>query len=385
MRLVTPADVDRLAFGAMLLSSGAAGTEENVVAVTLMLREALATHGPVRVLEPDEADPDALGVRVAIVGSPVLLREKPPSGAEIQEALRILEADCGERASAVIGWEMEGNNGLVPLILAAQTGLPVVDVDGMGRAFPRIDQSTYAVAGLPITPLAITEPGGDRAVLESSSIEQLARLVTVDFGGWAVMACRPLRIADAVAAGVPGAWARALELGERWLPERERSDPAPERERAATAAARRVGTGPASPEGMAERARASGGFLLARGKVTEVQWETSEGFPHGTAVVQDLDDDESFVRLEMQGEYLVALANGEPVVTCPDIICCLDAETGRVVGTARVRCGCVIDVVALPAPAQWMCPAALRRVNPRAFGYDLDYVPLGALVGGPTP
>ncbi|WP_285748463.1 DUF917 domain-containing protein [Lentzea sp. NBRC 105346] len=352
MRLITPDDVDRLAVGVIMLGSGGGGGEQDVHVVTTMLRHAIRTNGPVRVLDVEEIDPDALGVRAGLIGAPTVMIEKLPSGNEAAEALRAVRPEGEPPVSAVIGWEIGGCNGLFPLLLAAQLGLPYVDVDGMGRAFPRIDQTTYDAAGLPITPLAITEPSGNRALLDSSAIEKLARTVMVDFGGWAMMVARPLRIGDAAKAGIPGTLARALELGGIWA-------------------------SPQESHGTRGRAEASGGFLVARGKVVEVWRESTGEFPRGTVAVRRLDEDDSYVRLEMQGEYLVVLADGEPLVTTPDLICCLDAESGRAIGTERLSYGTVIDIVALPAPPQWVRPRMLGRVDPRAFGYDLDYLPFG--------
>ena len=380
MRFLTPADVDRFAFGVMLLGSGGGGQEQDVYTIALMLRQALLANGDVRLLDPDEADPDGFGIRVGFLGAPTVMIEKLPSGDEALGALRTLEGDAAKRISAVIGWEMGGVSGLASLMVAAQMGLPFVDVDGMGRAFPRVDQTTYDAAGLPTAPIAITEPGGNSAVLDANGIEKLARTVTVDFGGWAMEVATPLRLADAVRCGVPGSLARALELGSRWSPrsvDRRWDAPASDDTQPSAATGRRL----AGPEEVlhatAERAAASGGFLLTRGKVVEVWRESTGGFPRGTVVLQHLEDADSFLRLEMQGEYLIALVDGEPIATCPDIICCLDAESGRTIAAERITYGCVVDVLALPAPPQWLRPRMLSRVDPRAFGYDLDYVPFG--------
>lgn len=368
MRLLTLSDVDLLAFGVIMLGSGGGGGEEDVYAITTMLRQAMRIGGPVRVLDADEADPDALGVRVGLIGAPTVMIEKLPSGDEAAEALRAVQAPGDAPVSAVIGWEIGGCNGLFPLVLAAQLGLPYVDVDGMGRAFPRIDQTTYDAAGLPTTPLAITEPSGNRALLDSTGIEKLARTVMVDFGGWAMMVAKPLRLGDAVKVGVTGSLARAQELGTIWAP------PPSDRHWASAPGEPAPPRVTRTPQ---ERAAASGGFVVTRGKVIEVWRESTGGFPRGTVAVQRLDADDSYVRLEMQGEYLVALADGEPLVTTPDLICCLDAENGRAIAAERMSYGTVIDVVAFPAPPQWVRPRMLGRVDPRAFGYDLDYVPFG--------
>ena len=39
--------------------------------------------------------------------------------------------------------EAGGVNSLLPLALAARLGLPVIDADGMGRAFPELQMVTF--------------------------------------------------------------------------------------------------------------------------------------------------------------------------------------------------------------------------------------------------
>ncbi len=348
MHLLQPDEVDRLSLGVVMLGSGGGGGEHEVHAFAAMLRHEMRQSGPVTVLSPEEADPDGHGARVGLIGAPTVMIEKLPSGQEAEEALKALQAHDSTPVTAVIGWEVGGCNGLLPLLLAARLGLPYVDVDGMGRAFPRIDQTTYDAAGLPTTPLAITEPSGNRAVLDATGIEKLVRTVMVDFGGWAMMVAKPLKLADAIKAGITGSLQRALELGGIWSQQ---------------------------PVSVAERAKDSGGFLVTRGKVVEVWRESVGDFPRGTVALRCLDADDAYVRLEMQGEYLAALADGEPLVTTPDLLCLLDAESGSPVSTERLRFGAVVDVVALPSPVRWTRADMLGRVDPRAFGYDLDYVP----------
>ena len=46
-------------------------------------------------------------------------------------------------------------NSIEPLILGAQLGLPVVDCDGMGRAFPELNMFIPYIHGLPPCPAVI--------------------------------------------------------------------------------------------------------------------------------------------------------------------------------------------------------------------------------------
>ena len=52
------------------------------------------------------------------------------------------------------------------------------------------------------------------------------------------------------------------------------------------------------------------------------------------------------------------------------------ADNAEPVGTELLRYGYRVAVLALPAHPLLRTPEALAVVGPRAFGYDVDYVPL---------
>lgn len=58
--------------------------------------------------------------------------------------------------------EIGGSNGLLPVCWASRTGLPVVDADGMGRAFPEVPQVTTHLAGISPSPYLMTDERGPR-------------------------------------------------------------------------------------------------------------------------------------------------------------------------------------------------------------------------------
>ena len=49
----------------------------------------------------------------------------------------------GKTAHAVIGGEIGGGNGIEALVVGLDMGLPVVDADFMGRAFPELQVCKY--------------------------------------------------------------------------------------------------------------------------------------------------------------------------------------------------------------------------------------------------
>ena len=108
----------------------------------LILSDQLSGGGEVKIVEIDELDDDAFIVCVAVMGAPVVMTEKVPCIASLERSLREIELRAGRKADALIPLEIGGINATVPLALAAKLGLPVVNADGMGRAFPEIQMVT---------------------------------------------------------------------------------------------------------------------------------------------------------------------------------------------------------------------------------------------------
>ncbi len=180
---VTAGDVDALVTGVQLLGSGGGGDARVYAHV---LRSVLAA-GPVRLHSPAELG-DAPVVPVGMLGGTRVLGEKLPSGDELPAAVRALVRWTGVTPAAVMPFEAAGLNGVLPLPLAHQLGLPLVDADLMGRALPRVDQLTRVVAGGAVTPMALAEPAGQTVVVDGGdavSTELTVRAFVAQAGGWA--------------------------------------------------------------------------------------------------------------------------------------------------------------------------------------------------------
>jgi DUF917 family protein len=346
--LITPGDVADLAAGATLLGSGGGGDTQNAAAT---VRRVLDHHGPVRLLSPADLDPGAWVVPVAAIGATTVMIERLPGETEFTAAVRALERHLGIAVTALHGLESAGVNALLPVAAAAWLGLPLVDADGMGRAFPRIDQTVFTLAGLPTAPLALAEPSGAELLItgvDGAGAERLARAALPALGGWAASALCVMRATDSRRHALPGTISRALRLGRALR--RGQRDPA-ERDRLLA--------------GMAVR-------RLFTGTVLEVRQRGRDTAAlSGTVTIEHAHSPRRTLRLEMADEYLLALDDGAVTAHVPEIIVMLHARTWYPISTERVAPGRHVDVLSLPAPPALRTPAAARLVGPPAFGLDL--------------
>ena len=111
---------------------------------------------------------------------------------------------------------------------------------------------------------------------------------------------------------------------------------------------------------------AVGGFLVFRGKITDVDRRIEGGWNRGDAKMAGTGDfGGQALLLEFQNEHLVVRVDGEFAATAPDLIAVLDSETGEPITTEALRYGMRVAVIAFPCAPQWRERAALELVHPR--------------------
>ena len=160
---------------------------------------------------------------------PLVGLEKIEAGDEGERLRNLLQRHTGRTVTALMAGEIGGGNGLVPVTWAARMGLPVVDADGMGRAFPQVSQVTMHLAGISPCPAVMTDERGNVVVFRAISgdwVERLERAAAAEFGGTGSAADFPLTAAQAREATVRGSVSQAIRIGEaaaswraaRWRP-----------------------------------------------------------------------------------------------------------------------------------------------------------------------
>lgn len=356
LREVTDDDLDAIEIGAAILGTGGGG---NPYIGKLRCREELKKGNRIPVIPLAEVPDDWLVVSLGGIGAPVVGVEKIEEGEECLRALRAVEKEMGVKVDALISAEIGGANSMEPMLTAAQAGLPVVDGDGMGRAFPEMQMCTWSIYGHREAPAAMADEKGSIVVIRDTPddvwLERIARAVVVTMGAAAGLATQPMRGDFVKRAAVPSTITQALNLGRAVLLANENN------------------TDPVQTVIDQEN-----GKLLMTGKIVDLERHLKGGFSVGHISLEGFGAfDGDTGRIDLQNEFLVFRRNGIVEVCVPDLVVVLDSDTGLPITTEMLRYGQRIAVLGLPAHKLMRSAEALRVVGPAAFGYDdITFVPM---------
>ncbi|MFK8081740.1 MAG: DUF917 domain-containing protein [Granulosicoccus sp.] len=356
LRKVGLEQLEAIEIGAAILGTGGGG---NPYIGKLRCREELRRGREISVIPLDELNDDALVVSLGGIGAPVVGVEKIEQGDECLLALRALEEELGCKVDALVSAEIGGANSMEPMLTAAQAGIPVVDGDGMGRAFPEMQMTTWSIYGHKSTPSAMVDDKGNVVVIRHSAdeewLERIARATVVAMGAAAGLATQPMRGDFVKRAAIPNTLTQALSLGQSVLQaHHNNSDP------------------------IQTVLDHETGRLLMTGKIVDLQRHLKGGFAVGHVEIQGFGDFEADAgKIDLQNEFLVFRRNNTVEVCVPDLIVVLDADTGLPITTEVLRYGQRIAVLALPCHDLLRTPEALAVVGPAAFGYDdITFTPM---------
>lgn len=351
-----------LSMGAVFLATGGGG---DPYVAQLVAEQALKSHGPATVIDPDDLDDDAYVVTIGGVGAPTASLELLPSVGDAGRALEAFEEHVGRRVDAVVSFEIGGGNSLIPICAAVERGVPVVNGDGMGRALPEAQMMTYPISGVCPTPAVAMDYEGNVVTFSTPSIhsyERQIRAFALTMGGMITACEHPMTGRQLKAAIVPRTLTFSMQIG-RVLREH-----------------RGVAADIVAPLQDAFAESIYGDLKhLYTGKVTDSQRKIVGGFDVGEVTIETIGGDAPALTIDIKNEYLVARLDGRVVASVPDLITILDVETSQPINAERLRYGQRVAVLAIGCPDYYRTERALAVVAPRCFGFDFDYVPLERL------
>src|SRR5205807_1064232 len=315
IKTITLDDIEALAVGAWILGTGGGGSPYLGL---LNMRRLYAEGYRIELMSPLDLDDEDWVAVVSNMGAPLVGQERLADSRNIARAVRMQEEINGITFRAVMSVEIGGGNGVQALMAAAHLGIPVVDADCMGRAFPEAQMTSVAIGDLRPYPCTLYDPRGIEAVVTKVPswkwMERASRKICVEMGSIASTCKAPRTGAEVKEWGIHFTTSKAIGIGRRVREaNRRHEDP------------------------IAAALDEANGKILFRGKVIDVARRTTEGFLRGRAVIDGLDEDRgSRLEIAFQNEWVVAWRANEvdraPAAMSPDLICVLDTVSGNAFG-----------------------------------------------------
>jgi len=355
-------DLDALALGATFLGAGGGG---DLYLTRLAASSIFGDSRRVEILPVESLQENMHIVCIAGYGAPTIQKEKLLTLDSIENAYQTLKCALDREADAFIAAEMGGGNALMPLLLGAKTGIPVIDGDGMGRAFPELQMTSYAIMGLSPTPCTLVDEHLNSATIRTGigkKAERLARAIAIEMGLDTSLACYPMSGAAAKRSTVRGTLSKAKLIGECLATAINKQDAVQWFLHAVRDAIQDIHI-----------------CELFRGKVADVERSTQQGFAIGSCRLMSFGDDTEVGELAFQNEYITFESNAVIRALVPDLICVVDVETAAPITTPDLRYGQRVAVIGVSCDDLLRSNAALKVVGPNAFGIDKPYTPIEEL------
>jgi hypothetical protein len=351
LTFVDKKSLNAIALGGAVLGSGGGG---DPYVGRLMTQQSIEKSGGVKVIDIESLPDDALILPIAMMGAPTVMVEKFPSGNEFAQLIPMIEKMLTKPVSAILCAEAGGLNSTIPFVAASKLGLPIIDGDAMGRAFPELQMVTFTLGGISATPMAMVDEKGNGCTFDTISnvwTEKLARAITIQMGGSAMCSLYPVTAKQCKDYLIRGSLSLIHHIGN--IIEKH------------------------SFNAYEILVKELNGKHLFQGRVRDVERRTEGGWNRGIVKLEGIDE---FVnrdaKIDFQNEFLVAMEGDTVLATTPDLICVFDSNTGAPVTAETIKYGLAVNVLGLPCNPIWQSKEALDMIGPRYFKYDIDYKPL---------
>jgi len=327
-----------------------------------------------RIIDPQEIKDDAFVVSGGYAGSVKAftsvqkMLEGWESRFELLEALRIMESISNRKVDYVVPFEMGGANTPVILSLAARAGIVTVDGDGLGRAAPETQMSSFLGHGISLTPMPFVDLEGNvilvKHAVKPTYPDELMRAAIVLNGGSGANTHYPMSGKKLKESVVPNTISLSINVGRAV---REALD--------------------AKKNPVEAFMKTVKGTEIFQGAVQTIRGEDRGGFYHVKAAVKGLGKYKG-KRMEVifKNETMIAHVNKRLVSVFPDLLCMLDPKSGRGIMTVNLRPETKIVFVGVPAHER-LRECLKTEVGRQAFGAarfgypNVKYRPIETLTG----
>ncbi|KAJ5634381.1 hypothetical protein N7528_002223 [Penicillium herquei] len=369
--IISTTDLEFIARGCKILGCGGGGDpyQEYLKARVLLQRH----PGTVKVVSADYFSDNCLIGWTGCMGSPEVSMERLENDECLKAHGELMRVTQSPPVSGFLALEIGGGNGVLNLGVSAHYGVPCLDADYMGRAYPTFWQVTPNVYGAPngdaLVPATIASGDGTFITMTKSRTDKLVdkalRAACVEMGCRAGKAGppKPARIVREQA--ITGTLSLAWWIGRAVALEKNINDKA-----------QRI---------IDEVGGSESAVILGQGKITSVERVLKTGHTYGVLEVEGTlsDSTKALIKIPFKNEnaFVEAVCDGESriLASVPDLIAVIDAETGSGLGTPEYKYGLKVVIIAIAASPRWTdTERGMQLGGPGSMGFDeVKYTPIG--------
>ncbi|KAJ5537382.1 hypothetical protein N7513_010568 [Penicillium frequentans] len=369
--IISSTDLLFIAQGCKILGCGGGGDPYQEY---LKARAIIRHHpGTVKVVSVDYLPDESLVGWTGCMGSPEVSMERLENNECLQAHDELMRVTRSPPVSGFLALEIGGGNGVLNLGVSAHYGVPCLDADYMGRAYPTFWQVTPNVYGSPsgdaLVPATIASGDGTFITMTKSRTDRLVdkalRAACVEMGCRAGKAGppKPARIVREQA--ITGTVSLAWWIGRAVALEKNINDKA-----------QRI---------IDEVGGSESAAILGQGKIIGVERVLKTGHTYGVLNVDGTlsDGTKAAIKIPFKNEnaFVEAVSNGQSKIlaSVPDLIAVIDAETGAGLGTPEYKYGLKVVIIAMAASPRWTdTKRGMELGGPGSMGFDeVEYNPIG--------
>ena len=326
-----------------------------------------------RIIDPAKIDDDAFVVSGGYAGSVTVYRsigdtlKKWEERYELLEALKIMESLFNKKVDYVVPFELGGVNTPVILSLAARAGIVTVDGDGLGRAAPETQMSSFLGHGISLTPMPFVDKEGNvlivKHAVKSTYPDEIMRFALDLNGKMGANNHYPMTGKQLKESVVPNTISLSIKVGD--------------------AVRNAIETGSDVVDAFIE---VSKGIELFRGTVKEMKGEDVRAHYLAKATIEGTGEYAGkTMEIIFKNEAMMARIDGQIVTVFPDLICMIDPKTGKGIMTVNIKPGMEMAVVGVPAHERLReclkTEVGREAFSPARFGFpEVKYEPIEVLV-----
>lgn len=328
---IAKSDLIPLCRGASYLGSGGGGDTSELIGI---VSQAIETYGPVPLISVDELSDDQLVACIELVGATVPEEMRAHLDSFLIMPVLDYTKKLGLNIAALMPVEIGGSNALTPLCVAGIAGLPVVDGDLLGRAFPEISlistnlhniMPSKAIIGDPIT--------GHVQIIEVTNYEELeikARRIAASNATMAAVLI-PILLTGRQAKQVimRNTVSRACSIGAQ--------------------------------ETLSDIVAKVGGVVVCDGVIDEWDYQIVNGFLYGTLALRTTNHERFLIGVK--NEYLWLKTPNGIVIRAPDIISIVDKVTLTARLSDTIMRGDEVVCITCKGPDEWYSERGMQLVK----------------------